>query len=64
MTQMQSIQARQPWTLLHDREEPNPRLDRQSRAERAVAARKIEVRLARNRDQVFTEFTFCSRPYF
>ena len=64
MTQMHSIQARQPWALLHDREEPKPRMDRQSDAERAVAARKIEARLARNRDKVLMDFTFCSRPYF
>jgi len=64
MTQMQSIQAWQPWTLLHDREEPKPRMDRQSEAERAVAVRKIEARLARDRDKVFSDFTLCSRPYF
>ena len=64
MTQMQSIQARQPWTLLHDHEEPQPRMDRQSKAERAVAARKIEARIAHDRDKVLTDFTLCSRPYF
>ena len=64
MTQMQSIQARQTWTLLHDREERKPRMDRRSGAERAAASRRIEALLARNRDKVFTDFTFCRRPYF
>ena len=64
MTQMQSIQARQPWTLLHDREERKPRVDRQSEAERAVDSRRIEGLLTRNRDKVFTDFTLCSRRYF
>ena len=64
MTLMNSIQARQPWTLIHDREEPKPQRDRQSDAERAAAAGKIEARLARNRDKVLMDFTFCSRPYF
>jgi len=64
MTQMQSIQVRQPWTLLHDREEPKPRLDRQSEAERAASAHRIGAQLARHRDKVFTDFTLCSRPYF
>ena len=64
MTQMQSIQVRQPWTLLHDREEPKPRIDHQSEAESAAAARRIGAQLARHRDKVFTDFTLCSRPYF
>jgi hypothetical protein len=64
MTQMHSIAIRQPWTLLHEREDAKPRTDRQSEAERAAAARKIEARLARNRDRVFAEFTLCGRPYF
>jgi len=64
MTQMQSIQARQPWTLLHDPEEPKPRMDRLSEAERAAGSRRVEGLLARNRDKVFTDFTLCSRPYF
>jgi len=64
MTQMQSIQARQPWTLLHDREEPKLRMDRQSKAERAESARRIEALLTRTRDRVFADFTMCSRPYY
>jgi len=64
MTQANSIHIRQPWTLLHDREEPKPRLDRQSEAERAAAARRIEATFTRNRDRAFTDFTLCSRPYF
>jgi len=64
MTQMKSIQTRQPWTLLHDREQPKPRMERKCEAERADASRKIEARLARNRDRVFADFTLCSRPYF
>ncbi len=64
MTQMNSIQARQPWTLMHEREEPKPRMDRQSKAERAAAARRIEATMTNARDKIFNDFTMCSRPYF
>jgi len=61
---MESIQTRQAWTLLHERERAAPRSERRSEAERADAARMMEARLVRDRDKVFTEFTLCSRPYF
>ena len=64
MAQSSSIQLQQPWALLHEREEPRRRRDRQNEAERAAAARRIEARLTRNRDRAFAEFTLCSRPYF
>ncbi len=64
MTQASSIQVTQPWTLLHEREEPKRRRDSQSEAERAEAARRIEVALNHRRDKVFADFTLCSRPYF
>ena len=64
MAQSHSIQLQQPWALLHQREEPRRRLDRQSEAERAAAARRIEALLTRNRDRAFADFTRCSRPYF
>ena len=65
MTQMQNIQARQPWALLHERGEAKSRtMDRQNEAERAAAARRIEANLTRNREKAFTDFALCSRPYF
>ena len=64
MTQMNSIQARQPWILLHEREAPRPRLDRESKAERVAVARRIEAQVTRARDRVFADFTMCSRPYY
>ena len=64
MTQANSIQIRQPWTLLHEPEAPKRKLDKQSEAERAVAARRIEARLNRVRDKAMVDFTLCSRPYF
>ena len=64
MTQMHSTQIRQPWTLLHDREDSTQHIDRSREVERAAAATKIEATLARNRDKAFADFTLCSRPYF
>jgi hypothetical protein len=64
MTQANSIQIRQPWTLLHEPEAPQPKLDRLSEAERAAAARRVEATMNRARDRAFAEFTLCSRPYF
>jgi hypothetical protein len=64
MAQSQSVQLQQPWALLHHSEEPRRPLDRQSEAERAAAARRIEARLTRNRDRALAEFALCSRPYF
>jgi hypothetical protein len=64
MTQATSIQMRQPWTLLHEPEAPKRKLDPQSEAERATAARRIDATLNRARDRAMVEFTLCSRPYF
>jgi hypothetical protein len=54
----------QPWALLHEPADPKARVDQQSEAERAAAAKKIEAAVARHRDHVLTDFTLCSRPYF
>jgi hypothetical protein len=66
MAQANSIQIRQPWTLLHEREQRERRseVDSVSKAERAAAARMIEARLSRLRDRAFTDVTMCSRPYY
>jgi hypothetical protein len=64
MTQMHSLRVSQPWPLLHEREDPEPRRDHQSEIERAVASKKIQARLDRNRDRVLADFALCSRPYY
>ena len=64
MAQMNSIQVRQGWALLHEREQPRRRVDARSEAERAVAARRVEERLTRQRERVFADFATCSRTYY
>jgi hypothetical protein len=64
MNRANSIQVRQPWTLLHEREEQKPKVATKREVERALAAQPLETRLNRTRDKIFADVTLCSRPYF
>jgi hypothetical protein len=64
MNRANSIQVRQPWTLLHEREEQKAKVATKREVERALAAQHLETRLNRTRDKIFADVTLCSRPYF